>query len=67
MPLAPSLFFMPFFAPENSINHHRQKEKAGHNTPPGLQNPWGSKLWGMTLGEQLFSTLGDKISVLIID
>ena len=33
----------------------------------GLQNPWGSKLWGMTLGEQLFSTLGDKISVLIID
>jgi hypothetical protein len=35
--------------------------------PLGLQNPWGSKLWGMTLGEQLFSTLGDKISVLIID
>ena len=28
----------------------------------GLQNPWGSEVWGTTLGDLLNSTLGDRDS-----
>ena len=29
--------------------------------PWGLQNPWGSEVWGSTLGDRLNSTLGDLV------
>ena len=42
-------------------NIHCTIRKNGTAVSAGLQNPWGSEVWGSTLGDGLNSTLGDLV------